>query len=288
MKLNEYPLLLCSLVLMASQAMGQSAHKTGLSDPLKWRTYTVKGEQFEVALPTLPAMKTERKFNQRLGKPRLEMRLNTSLEGVTYNIDVFHNLAPPQSLEEFIAEANSEYDLTTARDLNVDGVAGKEYSSQDKSSPSTRQFFVTQWGLYRFTVTGSSPDHFGVKRFFSSIRFGRHVGGIAVSDGDGNPLEVAGERLVTGWEVDSKLKLLSKPEPQYTEDARRERIGGTVVLKAIFSSTGEVTNIRVISGLPYGLTEQAIAAAKRIRFTPAMKNGKPVSMWIQLEYYFNP
>jgi hypothetical protein len=50
----------------------------------------------------------------------------------------------------------------------------------------------------------------------------------------------------------------------------------------------QVQNIRVISGLPYGLTEQAVSAARQIKFTPAMKDGKPVSMWMQLEYNFNP
>jgi hypothetical protein len=49
-----------------------------------------------------------------------------------------------------------------------------------------------------------------------------------------------------------------------------------------------VENIRVVSGLPYGLTEQAIASARKIKFTPAMKDGKPVSMWMQLEYNFDP
>ena len=272
---------------MASAALGQP-QKAGPSDPQTWKTYTIKGEQFEVALPTLPALRTERNFNQRLGKPRLELRLNTSFEGVAYTIDVFHNLEPLQSLEEFVAEANSGYDVTTARDLTVDGVLGKEYSSQKTSSPSTRQFFVTQWGLYRFTATASSPEHPGVQRFFSSIRFGKNVGGVAVSDGDGNPLEIGSERLFTNPELDKKIKLLEKPEPQYTVAARKEGITGVVVLKAVFSSAGHVTNIRVVSGLPHGLTEQAIAAAKGIKFIPAMKDGKPVSMWIQLEYNFNP
>ena len=36
-----------------------------------------------------------------------------------------------------------------------------------------------------------------------------------------------------------------------------------------------------------GLTERAIEAAKRIKFTPAMKDGKPVSVWMQLEYNFS-
>jgi TonB family protein len=89
-------------------------------------------------------------------------------------------------------------------------------------------------------------------------------------------------------EVDTKARLISKPEPPYTTDARKNNISGTVILKVVFSKTGEVNNIRVVSGLPYGLTKQAIEAARKIKFTPAMKDGKPVSMWMQLEYNFSP
>jgi len=81
--------------------------------------------------------------------------------------------------------------------------------------------------------------------------------------------------------------VLSKPEPQYTEEARKNQITGTVVLRAVFTSSGQVTNIRSVSGLPFGLTERAIAAARQIKFSPAMKDGHPVSMYIQLEYNFN-
>jgi outer membrane biosynthesis protein TonB len=48
-----------------------------------------------------------------------------------------------------------------------------------------------------------------------------------------------------------------------------------------------VTNIRVVTGLPDGLTEQAIEAAKKIKFIPATRNGRPVSMWFQLEFNFS-
>jgi TonB family protein len=94
-------------------------------------------------------------------------------------------------------------------------------------------------------------------------------------------------RIFTGSEVTSKARLISKPEPQYTEEARKNQITGTVVLKVVFSSSGQVTNIRTVSGLPYGLTERAIAAAAQIKFTPATKDGHEVSMWMQLEYNFN-
>jgi TonB family protein len=64
-------------------------------------------------------------------------------------------------------------------------------------------------------------------------------------------------------------------------------VTGTVTLQMVFSSSGGVTNIRTISGLPYGLTEKAIAAARRISFSPAMKDGRPVSQYIRVEYNFN-
>jgi TonB family protein len=76
-------------------------------------------------------------------------------------------------------------------------------------------------------------------------------------------------------------------EPQYTEEARENAVSGTVVLRAVFSASGDVTNIRVVSGLPYGLTESAVEAAREIRFSPAVKDGRPVSQYIQIEYNFN-
>ena len=88
-------------------------------------------------------------------------------------------------------------------------------------------------------------------------------------------------------QVNVKARILSRPEPQYTEEARKNQVSGTVVLRAVFSSSGQVTGIRAVSGLPNGLTERAIAAARQIRFTPAMKDGHAVSQYIQIEYNFN-
>lgn len=88
-------------------------------------------------------------------------------------------------------------------------------------------------------------------------------------------------------EVEQRAKLLLKPEPQYTEEARKNQVSGTVMLRVVFSSAGEVVQIRALSTLPFGLTERAIAAARQIRFVPAMRGGHPVSVHMQLEYNFN-
>jgi len=87
--------------------------------------------------------------------------------------------------------------------------------------------------------------------------------------------------------VQLKAKILFKPEPRYTEEARKNLITGTVILKAVLSSSGIVMNIKPISALPFGLTEEAISAARNIKFTPAIKDQHAVSQWIQIEYNFN-
>jgi TonB family protein len=122
----------------------------------------------------------------------------------------------------------------------------------------------------------------------------RNMGGGDARDGGGgagggtgnNALDYA-NRIFKPSEVNSKARILSRPEPQYTEDARKNQVSGTVVLRAVFSSSGQVTNIRTVSGLPHGLTERAMAAARQIRFSPATKDGRPVSQYIQIEYNFN-
>ena len=91
----------------------------------------------------------------------------------------------------------------------------------------------------------------------------------------------------TNREVTTKARVLSKPEPQYTERARSQGVRGTVVLRAIFADDGRVKHIIVVRSLPDGLTEMALAAARRIKFLPATLNGLPVSVFIQLEYNFN-
>ncbi len=115
---------------------------------------------------------------------------------------------------------------------------------------------------------------------------GRGCCGNGGSSGN-NPNPNDPDRVYNSPEVTQRARVLFKPEPQYTEEARRADITGTVILRVVFSRTGEVTNIRAIKTLPNGLTEKAIAAARQIRFVPATRNGQPVSMYMQLEYNFN-
>jgi protein TonB len=95
------------------------------------------------------------------------------------------------------------------------------------------------------------------------------------------------DRVYPALQVTERARVLAKPEPQYTEEARRNAVTGSVVLRVVFSRNGEVTNIRAVQSLPFGLTERAIAAARMIQFRPASRDGHPVNVYMQLEYNFN-
>lgn len=87
-------------------------------------------------------------------------------------------------------------------------------------------------------------------------------------------------------ELMSKAQVIRKPEPRYTERARRGRISGVIRLRALLGADGTVKGVTIIKGLGGGLSETAAEAARAIKFTPATVDGRPVSQFVTLEYHF--
>lgn len=71
------------------------------------------------------------------------------------------------------------------------------------------------------------------------------------------------------------MEILDKPRPVYTEEARRLRIEGEVLVELTFAANGEVRVQGIVRGLGHGLDEAAVAAAKSIKFRPAELMGAP-------------
>lgn len=102
------------------------------------------------------------------------------------------------------------------------------------------------------------------------------------SDGDG-----VGPGLPVSSVTTKELRIISKPRPTMTDKARQNNEQGSVILRIMFLASGQVGSISVVKGLKYGLNEQAIAAARMIKFEPAMSRGgvlKSVSKTV--EYTF--
>lgn len=262
--------------------------------PSDWRRYTVKDDEFSVLLPIMPAMATTTTtvHISKLDKDRQQQQrvLGAYADGVVYAIYTFENPKRRQSLDDIVAKF---YQDEPGRDVTAGGFPGREFSYRTEDKRGVSQFYMTEGHIYLFRAVGSSLGNpeVGIARFFSSLRLAKGPEGLEVVDGpgeepDSDPLRNDADPA-SGKTVTLKAAVVAKPEPSYTEDARRNQIAGTVVLRAVFSSSGAVINIRTMSGLPHGLTERAIGAARQIRFIPAIKDGHFVSMYVQLEYNFN-
>lgn len=91
--------------------------------------------------------------------------------------------------------------------------------------------------------------------------------------------------IMVGGDVRAPEKITA-PQPQYTEIARKARIQGVVIVQAIIDKEGQVTNVKVLKGLPMGLEEAAVEAIKNWKFKPATLNGKPVTVYYNLTVNF--
>jgi TonB family protein len=76
------------------------------------------------------------------------------------------------------------------------------------------------------------------------------------------------------------------PEPEYSEEARKAKYSGTVVLQLVVDPTGKARDIRVVRSLGLGLDEKAIEAVNKWKFRPGVKNGQPVSVQATIEVNF--
>ena len=93
------------------------------------------------------------------------------------------------------------------------------------------------------------------------------------------PVESAPARL-------TPAEILSKPVPTYTDEARRLRIEGEVLVEAVLEASGKVQVVRVVRGLGHGLDEEAVRRAEQIRFKPALRDGQPSDSTVVLHIIF--
>jgi len=133
--------------------------------------------------------------------------------------------------------------------------------------------------------TGGSK---GARGIVASTGFGNGVAAPGAGTGNHGAVQSAGFADQTVAAAGPKVKpaavasnttpvqILFKPKPVYTDAARAKKIEGEVLLRVVFTASGDVQVEHVVQGLGYGLDESAQAAAREIRFKPAQQGGQPV------------
>jgi len=76
--------------------------------------------------------------------------------------------------------------------------------------------------------------------------------------------------------------LVNRVQPSYPPVARTKKVQGTVILSILVSERGDVADVKILreAGGSAGLTEAAVAAARKWKFRPAVKEGKRVKVWV--------
>lgn len=103
--------------------------------------------------------------------------------------------------------------------------------------------------------------------------------------GPGDTAGYGGGPYSVGGGVSAPIPIY-KPEPTYSEEARKAKFQGTVVLWIVVDASGQVTDVKVVKPLGLGLDEKAVEAVKTWKFKPALRNNAPVPVRVSVEVSF--
>jgi len=300
------PIILFLLVVLSRGAAAQKADT--------WVQVSSQTRDFILSMPQQPKQQDLRELKTNYGDQDVKGEVyESAADGATYRVWGFTNpdkAARQQGDADTYLDAYAEMvwegllkpqrdalpddrkrfaSMTYVKELSAKAIPGREYTFTIDNLTGTAQLFVTKSRAYVLVAMGPVGGSWTREPFFSSFSVDPAVPLLPTASGAiPGPNDLTDTlQVFKSSQVTERARVLDKPEPSYTESARIFSITGTVVLRAIFSSDGHVTNLVIIRRLPHGLTEKAIKAAQAIRFTPAVKDGKSVSMWMQLEYNFN-
>jgi len=104
---------------------------------------------------------------------------------------------------------------------------------------------------------------------------------------DNMPTAGEGTGTIHGNGGATKPRAIYMPNPEFTEQARKAQIEGTVILKVTVDASGNVADVKVTKGLGSGLDEKAIEAVRTWKFKPGTEDGTPVKSEVDVEVSFH-
>ncbi len=277
------------------------------SAPVKWEQYNVSERNFAIDFPKMPV-----RFGGSVSCSNIEIR-----DYYSYASDAVYRLRTTTKVEQNnssecrkITKFNRSYFEKRLSELGIvkPKIEPKSPTGNESESPvysSKGKLWVIadlkneRW--FEISVTSRIGTKTDEVRFIKSLKTdlaseGVEIGGGATHTvGDDidilppisykNPsTSVTGDAPPIGNDT---LTIVKKPPAAFTEEARQSQIQGTVILRLTFQNNGAIANIVPVKGLPLGLTDSSISAAKKIIFLPQRMNGQNVSVTKQVEYTFS-
>ena len=298
-----------------AQSTVQPVQPVPAQTPENWVTFSPGNEAFSVQMPSgRKVLETVHTDNSK----KLAARIYNA-----ESADVFFIILTEPAGDSFRRKMGSQIEAASkyvnsfkpaAGELKIDGYNGKTYEFTDAENFHYKALLLkTDARSCVFLTVSQTQNSAGSERFFKSLRisktspptdestadtggiiaaapndtggYARSGGGSAGSNNESSGIG-SGTRPPVAPAQTSKMRILSKQPAKYTDNARLFGMSGTVRLRVQFLSSGEIGAVSVVKSLPFGLTPNAIEAAKSIRFEPASKEGQPITTSGVVEYSF--
>jgi TonB family protein len=201
------------------------------------------------------------------GKPALELAMNRG-DTVTVSAKDFFDVTADNGQALALAFQN-------------EGLGPIGNSSTIKSAHLTRQNLMDMLAVQKANRTlGVAPSGEQAGQISPAPQPAR------VETGSGAYTHLPGEEIYeVGGDVTAPVAI-HKPSPDYTTEAMRAKVSGSVLLGIIVDAHGKVTHPRVIKGLGMGLDENALETVRNWKFKPATREGVPVAVHYEVEFHF--
>jgi len=277
------------------------------STAVKWEKYSVPEHNVSVLLPRMP-IRIDRNITCSGEETR---QYGAYTDGGVYVLSVTKKVEPPFRCQRIggIKQIDFETRLATLKeaprvgevtqtDISKGGLQGKKIQNKNGAYYLYNDPEHDRW--FELWIMGVDETKAEAKNFLDSFEIEKKTTGVNIKDG---ALAAGGDEMAdpegtiaasppydpTGKrESDSTgVQVILKSIPTYTEEARRSRISGTVILRVKFLRNGTIGSITPMATLPGGLTEQAIAATRKIVFVPAKIKGVFTSTEKTIEHSFS-
>lgn len=284
-------LLLCLVVFTPAAGLVSQQQSTA------WQLINYQEADCSFQLPLVPALNVTSDYRLFNGA-KIEEAREYSLyrDRVIYVVRTYVTPTPAKALKEL--ESYLTQGLKPESRVSTDKVEGKRWATPTHET----LLFTTKKSILVFDAIARDITHTDAQRFLNSITVGGRshlTSGVKnviapttaiTTQASPMPTSIAPtaeqNEIFKASELTQRITIGYKPEPGYTEQARMNNIQGVVSLRLLLGSDGTVRNISPIKRLPDGLTDNAIAAARRIKFLPAEKDGRLVSTYVQINYSF--
>jgi TonB family protein len=286
------------------------AQNENYSVPAKWELYSVKDKNVSFLMPRLPVVIEQN--NDCRGEQSNDYAAYT--DGTVYILRIISKMKPSNycSQKKNFDETNfidrvkyvkSQLKDDSKTENNISENAVIKVTGAGNVVKLINDYANKRW--FELIVYGADEKREEVKNFLASLSPEITLTGINIGKGaektygddssvteevkiekDGKSETVKRLLVKINDKTEKPVTVILKPRASYTELARQNGVQGKIVLRVTFKANGAISDISVISGLPQGLTEEAIKAARKLVFIPAQRYGARFSVTKPVEYTF--